>query len=209
MNKILTLSAIVVAGVLVGSGVALFARSSPASGQSELHRLIPRVEVSQIAGYFTPEHDLRVVWLYNDIGRGVWTDQDRERVHEILSYRVQYDVPIGSMTPTEFESWDGLQTLLMILAERLAGGGEVDAGVALAWYDQVDDLLLHPQPFARAAGVAFAVNARMASRPEVLTTIERLAATDPDDEVRRVAVVKLGQHNGNAVGEPCPTCPGG
>jgi hypothetical protein len=199
-------------GALLGVGVGVAWRL--ATAETELERLIPRLEVSELSLPGSPMsvgHDEYIVWLFNDIGRPAkWRPEDRERVLEVLSAWSARDVAGDAMTMAEFEEWDTLRAMIDMLAARVDAGTEIEPEVVRAWHAQVVDLLAHPQAYARMAAVGNAGVAGMLFVPGIRATVERLAVSDPDEMVRRVAHIKLAQQDGRDPGViPCATCPGG
>jgi hypothetical protein len=205
----------IVAGVILGAGAGTAIYGFRYFGaESDLHRAIPRVDIASLSvpgSPFSASHDETIVWIYNDIGRREkWREEDRVRVFEILTAWRPQDLTREAMTPAEYEEWDAQRELIAMLESRAHAGTMMDEEVALAWRNQVVDLIDHAQPYARRWGIGSASSGGLFAVPEILAKVERLVLSDPDERVRHAANLHVGRHYGvDSPSVPCPTCPGG
>jgi hypothetical protein len=205
---------IILSGGVIGLGGGVAWRAYAMTSQTELERQIPWMETPDLTRTdlpFSGKHFETISWIFNDIGRReVWRTQDREQVLDMLAEWTPTNLTRESMTPSEYEAWDRLRALISILAARAVTGVDMEADVFHAWHAQVKDLLTHPQPYARRTGAGNAGSSGMIYMPDIRALMERMAASDPDDQARTMALVKLAQADGRDPGVvPCPTCPGG
>lgn len=145
--------------------------------------------------------------LYNDLGRqSIWSSEDTAFIREIILSSWP-DIP----EPTDIQDKEGLflwDVAMAIVEMRLQVGVGTDPTVVEAYHSVAHDLLDHPRGYMRSRGVINVASAGM--DPAERAAIERMATEDPDEDVRRVARLKLDQaDNIPGADTGCPTCPKG
>lgn len=171
--------------------------------------IVPQAEaVRPDRSPFTAEHHRNIARLHNNIGRrSKWASDDA---------RFAIDL-IGSGWPDQgnefgtdgFEAWDLFSTAMTMMSERVGYGIQTPPEMVQSLEATAEALLDHPRAFARHQGVASAFMLGMLDDPQVLARV-RAMLEDSDADVRRIARIKIDQHEGRPVAaSDCPTCPGG
>lgn len=194
--------------VIAIPAVYLVARAAVDPYGMQLRSLTPELDPARPAtSPYSDAYHRDNARLYNDLGRqSSWDADDTAFIRDIILSSWP-DIP----KPTEVPDMEGLflfDAAMAIVELRLQVGVETDPTIIEAYHSVAHDLLDHPRGYMRGRGVTNVADAGMDADERAV--IERMAAEDPDEDVRRVAQLKLDQaDNVPGADADCPTCPKG
>jgi hypothetical protein len=179
-------------------------------------RVEPWVDGNPAGSPYTDAHSRATGRLVNEIARrSSWTGDDEEWLASLLAVpppappAEPFSEARGSPTNLAWESWFTYGLAMSTVSERLGLGAPTPERIVRGFEEAVLFGFEHPHADVRAKSVSAAQRAGWLERPEVRAAVERLAAEDESDRVRRMAGRFLLHHEGMPVSDrDCPTCPG-
>lgn len=203
-----TLIICVVAVAVSFVGVRLLMYSPHDTRDTILQRNVPPVDpVKPATSPYSDEFHIDYAFAANSLARkSKWSEEDAAWATEQLQPWPNESRPDFKVDQPGAEAWQLYVFVDTIVIDRILSGFPTDDQVLSAWDATVRQGLVNPQAYVREQAVASIMNSGFPAA-DLVSQIEAMQDSDPDERVRFMAQLKLKQFTGQPTDLDCPTCP--